>query len=215
MIYSPDEDLNQKYRELCLSVGHLFITFGRFEGTLAAILRLHLAFNLSDRDPTQGVALSSAIYGSMRFKAARDTLRRLSKIEAVKDDVDAFLDHIFSQVGHIESLRDKLAHQTVVAVHPDFLTSDGEWQVSDQAATRDIKNLKIYVFSKDVVQKAAHDLNVISSRLGNNPANIRLFDGLNTEPIAWQYKPEMLKLVRLGTARTQTQPPSPPQSSQA
>jgi hypothetical protein len=205
-LYSSDDDLNQKYRELCLAVGHLFIIFGRFEGTLAAILRLHLANNLARHDPHASVVLSSAIYGSMRFKAARDTLRRLAKAEGVGTEIDAFLDGIFAQVGHIENLRDKLAHQTIVAVHPDQLTPDGDWQVSDQTVTRDLKNLKIHVFHRETVELAAHDLTAITARMGNHIVNDQLFDGLKTEPIAWQYKPEMLKHVRLGTARVQPAP---------
>lgn len=213
MAHSQDDNLNAKYREFCTAVGHLFISFGRLEGTLSAILRLHLANNFADHlGQREAVRMSSAIYGSLRFKAARDTLRRLSKAEGVSDDVEKFLDAVFTQVGHIEVLRDKLAHHVVVASADE--EAEGYWQVSDQAVTRDLSKIKVYVFDDDAVVAAAFDLIAVGHRLGGYKQGTNLFtkDALSLEPIAWQYKPSMLKQVRRGTARTLQGRPTPPQS---
>lgn len=68
------------------------------------MLRLHLANNFGTHlDQNKSVALSSAIYGSMRLRAAKDTLRRLAKAEGVSPQIDMFLDNVFSQIGHIEN----------------------------------------------------------------------------------------------------------------
>jgi hypothetical protein len=203
MAYSPNEDLNEKYRELCQAIGHLFISFGRLEGTLSATLRLHLANNFADHlNQQESVGLSSAIYGSMRFKTARDTLRRLAKAEGVSPEVDTFLDSVFSHIGNVEALRDKLAHQVVIAAADPAL--GGYWQVSDQVVTRDIKNVQIFVFDTEAVLAGARDLVAAAHRLGGQIQRIKLFEqpAFDLSPIAWQYKPAMLKRVRLGTART-------------
>jgi hypothetical protein len=203
MSVSTDESLNEKYRELCCAVGNLFITFGRLEGTLSAILRLHLANNFAEHlSDHEGVALSGAIYGSMRFKAARDTLRRLAKAEGTTEKTNAFLDDVFGQIGHIENLRDKIAHQTVIPVPDEHATPDEYWQVSDQTVTRDIKKLKIYVFNTDAIIAAAQDLVTSAACLGNYSQGKKLFESVVPEPVSWRYKPSMLKHVRLGTART-------------
>jgi len=213
MPFSPDEDVNDQYRYLCLAVGHLFISFGRLEGVLSSILRLHLANNIADLDKANSLVLSSAIYGSMRFKSARDTVRRLAKSEGVSPEMDTYLDSIFSHVGHIENLRDKLAHQAVVPVHPDHLTQDGDWQVSDQTVTRDIKNPKVYVFSSDLVTDAANDLIAAADHLGVRVEK-KLFENIKIEPLSWLYKPEKLKHVPLGKLRAQLKPRHQPRSSE-
>lgn len=203
---------NHLYRELCACVGHLFICFARFEGALSAILRLHLANNTA-LDRYESVALSSAIYGSLRYKAARDTIKRLLKLQKADKHLIEFIERVFAHVGHIEEFRNKIAHDTIVAVHEEHVTDDGFWQVSDQSTTRDIRNPKIYVFNADLVADAANDLVTAATRLGQNVENALLFDGLNIEPIPWQYKPSKLKLVNLDKVRSARQRSHPPQSS--
>lgn len=164
------------------------------------MLRLHLANNLAACGEHQSLVLSSAIYGSMRFKASRDTMRRLAAAELAPEGVNKFLDDVFAQVGHIESLRDKIAHQVIV---PSVSPGEGFWQVSDQTVTRDLKKLKIYLFDTAAVEAAAADLTTAGSRLGNQTVGTRFFanEGFDLTPIAWRYKSSMLKHVLRGTGR--------------
>jgi len=211
MSYSPDEMVVRQYNELCRGVGHLFICFSRFEGALSSLLRLHLA-NHTKLDTYGSVALSSAIYGSMRYKTARDTIKRLMKLESTDADTVSFIGNVFAHVGHIEEFRNKIAHETVVPVHPDHLAGNDVWQVSDQSTTRDIRNPKIYVFPTELVFQAAQDLVTAGARLGGMVGTV-LFKDLHIEPIPWLYKPSKLRLVNLENLRSGQSRPRPPQSS--
>ena len=129
-------------------------------------------------------------------------MRRLAKAEGVPEETNKFLDDLFGQIGHIENLRDKLAHQVTIAAKPTPKAPKGYWQVSDQTVTRDLKSIKIYTFDTTAVLSAATDLIAAYSRIGNNKQTKRLFENLSLEPISWQYKPSMLEHVRHGSART-------------
>ncbi|MGB5020167.1 hypothetical protein [Sphingorhabdus sp.] len=186
-------ELDQDYRELCMAVGHLFITFSRLEGTLAATLKLHLANQIcGNAKSVNDIALSSAIYGGMRFKSARDTIKRIMTTENTPKEVEKFVLSIFEHVGHIETFRDHIAHQTTVPA----IEGRGIWQVSDSITTRTIKEPKVRLFTVEAVVSAANDLATASNRLGGHVVGDRLYeDGFEISPVTWQYKSSMLKLV--------------------
>jgi hypothetical protein len=188
-------DLDEEYRKFCLNVGHLFTSFARFENMLLACMKLHLMKNIDHGtdDQKRSAKLASAIYGSMRIKASRDAINRILKAESAPAELKSYVTKIFSQVGHIENLRDQIAHQQVVPAHSDM---DGYWQVSNHATTRDLTEIKFYVFDTNVVFDAASDLTLAGECLACEPITDRLFAGLTdfSQP-AWRYKPSMLKLV--------------------
>ena len=83
--------------------------FGRLEGTLTAALKLHLAMRMKDGNPSASeVALTSAVYGSMRFKAIRDTIKRIMHVEETPKRNADFVRLLFEHVGHVENLRDNV-----------------------------------------------------------------------------------------------------------
>lgn len=193
MAVSSDNELNAEYRLYCLNVGNLFTEFARLENLLTSALKLHLAFNMASPEDVRAMRLSSAIYGSMRFKASRDTIKRLFEVEGSPKARVKFVEELFAQVGHIEAIRDKIAHQMVVPAHADL---GAFWQVSDLVNTRDIQQLKVWIFDTNAVLFAAQDLNSIGDILGKRPITNRLFDHLADFSLpSWRYKPSMLKLV--------------------
>ena len=197
---SSNSGLNEKYRELCTLVGHLFIAFARLEGTLSSILKVHLAQQIDQSETVESIALSSAIYGSMRFKAARDTIKRIaSSEENSKESLDLAL-KIFAQVAQIEDFRDKIAHQQMT---PAYDGASAYWQITDVTSTRDIRNPKVYVFDSDAVGAAAEDLLIAGSRLGKNSTKTSILSGLSSDlsPVSWHFKSSMLKLVPLSKLR--------------
>ena len=198
-------DLDNEYRKYCLNVGHLFTGFARLETLLSACLRLHLMNNIDDSGDTNRPArLAGAIYGGMRFKASRDVIKRVLKAEKASADLLQYVTDIFAQAGHIEDLRDKIAHQQVAPAHDDM---DGYWQVSDHASTKDLTNIKFYVFDTKIIFDAALDLELVGESLADRPITNRLFAGLTDfSPPAWRYKPSMLKLV----PRSKLTAPPPP-----
>ena len=102
------------YSELCLATGHLFLLFGALETQLTGTLKLHMAKNLSDDDTkSEPLFFASAVYGSMRFNNSRDVIKRICVAENAEDKKLEFLSNIFAQVGTVQDLRDKLAHQSI------------------------------------------------------------------------------------------------------
>lgn len=202
MLYSSDSDLNSAYAELCEAVGHLFLCFARLEGALSAVLKLHLAENIEGMDPHESIALTSAIYGSMRFSSAKDTINRITAAQGADKTIVKFLGTIFGQLGEIQKFRDRLAHQQTVAVHDDHKTDDGFWQVSDQTTSKDIKNIKIYVFDTSLVHAASADVVKATAVIAGRKQTKDLLSGLSLEPVSWRYKPSKLKLVDLGSLRS-------------
>lgn len=196
---TPSEKLNKDYQELCLSIGHLFVTFARVEGTLGATLKLHLANKMGKINDAENVAVSSAIYGGLRFTAARDTIKRLMSVEKPDQALVDFALGVFSQIGHIQDLRDKIAHQQLVQA---FEGSGSMWQLVDTITSREIRNPKVFVFDTDAVSRAGNDLNTAAHRLGGNPGP-GILDGLlnDVTPIEWLYRPSMLRYVPLSELR--------------
>lgn len=189
-----EQSLDYKYRELCFVVGHLFITFAQLETTLGAMLKIHLAGAMGDHLNHEKVSLASAIYGGMRFGTARDAIKRIAVAERVADRTLNRALEAFAHVGHIQDLRDKIAHHTLV---PAFEGADAYWQVTDATVTRDIRNPKVYVFDSEALLHAAADLTLAGKRFGGPVKTghiLRTFEE-NREPFAWRYKPSMLKLV--------------------
>jgi hypothetical protein len=183
-----------QYAKLCQAAGHLFIMFGRLEGTLTAALKLHLAMRMKGDPGSAEVALTSAVYGSMRFKAIRDTIKRIMHVEQTPEAQAEFVLHVFEQVGHIENLRDKIAHHLVV---PAYEGAGAYWQVTDAVVTRDIRKPQVWVFDVDAVERAAVDLVLVERRLGGHLVGAKLFTSpeFSTSPVSWLYTPSMLKLV--------------------
>jgi hypothetical protein len=188
------EQFRREYQELCLVIGHLFITFARLEGVLAAMLKLHLADKMGDILDIERVAMSSAIYGGMRLTHSRDTIKRLATVENVPTETVDFALAAFAHVGHIQGLRDKIAHQQLV---PAYEGSGASWQLVDSITTRNIREPKVYVFDMEAVAFAADDLNTAAHRFGGEANRGHILQCLerNLSPIPWRYKQSMLKLV--------------------
>lgn len=216
MTGNPDE--SDDYDDLCVALGHLILGFGNLEQSLSIVLKWHLRDAMVISKPDLAASLSSAVYGSMRFKAARDTIKRILAAENASPQLVSFLSDAFAHAGHLEELRDKLAHQAVV---PPNESHSGAWEVWDIFTTRDTNNRKAWAFSADSVAKAAHDTHQlvlrISAFLDGQRSNFsfRLFENLSVEPIPWRYKPSMLALLPRSSCRDPQEQPPPPQSSEA
>ena len=153
----------EHFRDLCTMVGALFITWARLESEMAATLRHFLTYRM--RDKHKGLVISSAIYGSMRMKASRDTMKRLATELRYGPKLAGFHEAFFTQIGHIEDLRDKIAHNVVKSADEKL---DGHWTVSDLATTRTISKYKTYEFESEALVAATTDLkHAASAELAN------------------------------------------------
>lgn len=193
-------DPARHYDTLTRVTGSLFLGWARLEGSLAALLRQHLAQALDMPQIIDGLNFAAAIFGSARFKALRDTLKRIATVTGSSQDTLAFMDEFFAHLGHIESLRDKLAHQQIM---PRNDTIDGVWMVADYVTTRDFRNVKKYEFTADTVLDASRDvLDAAWKTTGLLVPHVidENFPGeFNLEQPAWRYKPSSLVLLPRNT----------------
>ena len=184
------------YLELCAQVGHLFLSFANLETVMTSVLKLHMAENLSgDPNPTSGIRLASAVYGSMRFTQSRDTIKRVIATELHSERDLEFLTGVFAQLAHIQAFRDMLAHQSLQRSNPERI--DGTWRLSNMFTTKDLSKPLVYEFTLVAINAASADLKTATRRIGNQVAKKNILESIlgDTSPIPWRYKPSMLKLV--------------------
>lgn len=93
----PSADtITNEYQDLCRLSGHLFLHFGRLENILTSALKLHLAFNIAEPGNERALQLASSIYGSQRFKASRDIVKRIMAAESAPKKLITVIDGMFS-----------------------------------------------------------------------------------------------------------------------
>jgi hypothetical protein len=183
----PDTLPNNPYARLCAAAGGLFLAWAGLENEMAAALRNYM--NAQAGNSPKGLALACAVFGSMRMKASRDTMKRIAVEHEFGEAAIAFNDQLFTQIGHIETLRDKLAHQFAFKAHEE---EDGWWAVTDLVTSRSMKTLKAYKFHNDSVAAAALDVRDATAAVSNI-----LRSGADPIPAlpAWRYRPSMLELL--------------------
>jgi hypothetical protein len=154
---------------------------------MAASLRMHLGRQF--RASAKSGELASAIYGSMRMKNSRDTMKRLAQELDYGPKALKWHQDFFAHIGELEEFRDKLAHQVLRPLNKD---ADGSWKVTDIVTTRTYRNVKEYHFDTAAVMACAHDINLAAHSIGDflKKGAKRSAPALP----AWQYKPSMLKL---------------------
>ena len=177
--------LNDPYGRLCSAVGLVFIQWAKLENEMAASLRAHL--QRQGKNSARTYALAAAIYGSMRMKAARDTMKRIAQELDYGEKALAFHEEFFSHIGHIENFRDKLAHQIVSRANAEY---DDWWIVTDIVTSRTVRSLKIYEFHTNAIIAAAFDLNLAALTVGDF---LRKGARRSAPRLpAWRYKSSML-----------------------
>lgn len=208
MDHSPQIDAKGHYAELASAVGSLFLQWALLESEMAASLRHHLTKKMRARK--QGYIMSCALFGSMRLKASRDTIKRVITELEYGEAALKYHTEFFSQISHIEDLRDRLAHHITIKSNKDY---DGIWCACDVVATRSFKNYKIYEFDTETVFLAATDLRIAAGVVGGFLTSAA--DGRLPPMPTWRYKSSMLRLL---PRRRQLSPQSmmlPPEPSQA
>lgn len=197
MDVTPASDPEGQYPLLCEAVGYLFLQWAMLENEMAASLRNHLQRRMRNRE--KGYLIACSVYGSMRMKASRDTMKRIITELDCGPKALNFHQKFFAQIGHIEDLRDKLAHQFVVKANKEY---DGVWHTADIVTTRSYTNFKVYEFRTEAIVSAAQDLTAAANMIGQYLPKAARRSAPQLP--AWKYKPSMLKL------RPRKRRPSPP-----
>lgn len=200
--------LETRYWQLYIATGRLFLDFAKLENTVSSALRLHLCRQFED-DSRRAIALASAIFGSQRFKASKDVIKRIMASEKAGDPATKFVAGVFEQIGHVEKLRDLLAHQAII--HSE---ASDHWIIADFATTKDVDNYRLYAITDYAIECAADDLRNAAKRLVTaDGAKLYVQDDLDRSPIAWRYKHTELRPHRLGKGQTLAELFAPPEPS--
>ena len=185
-----NHDLTE-YQLLCIAVGSLFLNWADFEGGLTAGLKLHLLAqfkSVNKAESNKAARMVAAIYGSQRMKAARDTMKRLASVEDIEPKRVRFAEAVFAHIGNIETLRDKLAHQSLVETPEDHV-----WRLHDIMTTRALMEPKLYEIKTQALYHAAADVKLAGLRLSGLLDKRSLAGRFDLTPPTWQYKASMLK----------------------
>jgi hypothetical protein len=177
------------YDDLCKAVGSLFIRWARLENSLAAGLRLHLAERMPAKNQAErlrNMQTVCAVFGSMRLKDSRDTMKRIATEECYAENVMEHFKLVFAHIGHIGSLRDTLAHQQLKPTE-----TPGTWHLTNIATTRTVRSALTYQTTTDAIGFASEDLFNAAAYLDGFMTD----DKFRPMQLAWQYKPSMLRLL--------------------
>lgn len=179
------------FARLCTASGALFLAFAKLEGAISAGLRLHLSLALDKDQKFDALDYSSGAFGSMRYGVSRDIMRKIMASVGESKKTLALYDEYHQHIGHISTLRNKLAHQSLVEDprHPE------SWLISDLLTTRVMSARNEYQIYTQDVMRAAEDLEtalLLNKRFLRHRA-LKL--GPPDELPAWKYKPSSLRHV--------------------
>lgn len=186
-----DSDKEQ-WRALYAAGGQLFFHFAALETYLSGCLRFNLTWKIDVREWKDRSGFAAAVFGSQRFKASRDTVKRIVREEG-KLSVEQLstLDEIMAHFGHIAALRDKLAHQHTIK-HPE---QPETWLISDVFSTRNLRARQTWLITTQDIRDATYDLHFGREALGDPVGSGTLLIDCPTEQPTWRYKPTALELL--------------------
>jgi hypothetical protein len=197
--------------KMCEATGRLILAFAQVETVLSACLRFNLSNKIDVRLSPNTTGFAAAVYGSLRFKASRDTIKRVVHEERKLTEAQIQnLGDVFEHIAHIANLRDKLAHQ--LAVIPP--TKPDVWLLSDTYSTRRFHSRQTWQITSENVQEAASDLAAARELFMVGLTSGILLKNVPETPPTWRYKPSALKLLDPETARALLPRGRPPQPSE-
>ena len=187
-----------RWKPVYLASGQLLLFFARIESYLAQCVRFNLGWRTDLSRYKDGSGYAAVILGSQRFKATRDTIKRVIEHEnSLSSQQRAAVKEAMDHCGHIAAIRDKIAHQMLLP-HPD---DQKVWLLTDSYSTRDLQNARTWQIRTAAFTDCTHDLSAVINFLGPPSASGTLFINVPNEPPTWRYKPSELKLLRPEMAR--------------
>lgn len=145
--------------------------------------------------------LINAVVGPMRMSQAKDTLKRIFRLQKVPAERKRLLDQLFAHLGEIEWLRNRLAHNTT-----QLRGSDAKHALFnfDFASAKEEEKSEVVVFMPIAVRAAAEDLVAIKGAVDDLVSMVHgTIPSSDLKLPAWQYKPSMLARHRLKSLDSQ------------
>ena len=155
--------------------------------------------------------LVNAIVGSMRMSPAKDTVKRILRVQGAPVARRLFVDKVFAHLGDIQWLRDRIAHNATL------LRGDDQKHMLisfDFASAREAEKSEFVGFMPPVLRAASHDLVVIKALIDDL---MSMHHGSIPETDlklpAWQYRPSLLVRRRPKSSESRKPRKPPPRSS--
>lgn len=134
--------------------------------------------------------LINAIVGSMRMSPAKNTVKRILRVQNASKERLALVDKAFAQLGEIEWLRNRLAHNRTILRGTDERHSFVNY---DFASATEATKSEFVAFQPDAIRCASEDLVAITKMMDDL---ISMHHGSKpVEELAlptWRYRPALL-----------------------
>jgi hypothetical protein len=167
-------------RKYWQSVGQFVSTFSSLEVTMQ--LALWSFSGLSNR------MARALLSGSTRVDAAMNLINKIAATQKWKKSKRAELNAIFSQLGHINKLRNDLLHYGATSAK-----NKDEWIISNRAVEDTKKRIRTTKITTEALSRLSRDVLNIQLRLSlltwghlMQPKTRQIFGRVRQEP--WQYK---------------------------
>lgn len=155
--------------------------------------------------------LINATIGGMRMAAAKDTIKRILRVQKATEGRRKLVDKMFAHLGDIEWLRNRLAHNVTLLRGND----DKHMLINfDFASAKEEEKSEFVGFMPVVLRRASLDLHAIKTVMDDlmSMHHGSIPDAELPLP-AWHYKPSLLVRRRPKFADSQKQPSPQRQAS--
>jgi hypothetical protein len=204
-----EEVERRAFQAYFLALGNFNHAFTRLESTLTCCIKNTLKREMRD-DGDEWVI--NAVVGGLRIGAAKAIIQRLLRTFGATKDHQLLLQAIFAQSGHIEWLRNRIAHNATLLRGTD----EKHFFVNvDFASAAEPEKSEYVGFQPGVIRCATQDLIAITRAVDDLFSMLQtLIPMQNIELPSWQYKPAMLVRHRPKLIGNRKRYSSPPPTSQ-
>ena len=155
--------------------------------------------------------LINAIVGSMRMAAAKDTIKRILRVQSAPPSRRALVDKVFAHLGELDWFRNRLAYNATLLRGTDERHMLIHF---DYASAKEAEKSQSIGFGPIVLRAASIDMHAIKAMTDDlmSMHHGTIPDGEVALP-AWQYKPSVLVRHRPKSGDNQKQPKREPRPS--
>ena len=154
--------------------------------------------------------LINAIVGSMRMSPAKSTVQRILRVQNASKVRQDIVEKAFAHLGHIERLRNRLAHNRTVLRGTDERHAFVNY---DFASATELSKSEFIAFQPMTIRLASEDLAAITQLVDDLMSmHHGTIPDANLQLPTWRYKPDALVRHRPKSNETRKSPKRPPQS---
>jgi hypothetical protein len=124
---------------------------------------------------------AQAVFSGTRIEGAMQFINRIADAQRWKKSKRNQIQHIFTQLGHLNKLRNEILH------YGAWMLAPGAWIVSNKEFAHMIERIRSIQISPETLREATADVENIQARLKALVTGRRLSRAVRQH--AWRYKP--------------------------